>query len=103
VTPAVTRPDRAGDERQRTEDHALVDRDVALEIGVVVPLPQNPERLPSAPGKAGVRRQGDADVEVEDLLVQAVGVHGGVEEDERDRRDDQRKGEQGERREAVIP
>ena len=31
--PRGARPDRAGDERQRTEDHALVDRRVALEVG----------------------------------------------------------------------
>ena len=37
------------------------------------------------------------DVEVEDLLVQPVRVHGRVEEDQRDRSGDERGGERGER------
>ena len=52
---------------------------------------------------AGIRGEGDGDVEVEDLLVEAVFVQGCVEEDEPDRRDDEHKGQHCERRQPVIP
>jgi hypothetical protein len=42
-------------------------------------------------------------MEVEDLLVQAVGVERGIEEDEGDRSRGEREGEAGERRQTVIP
>ena len=92
VAPAVPRPDRAGDERERAEDHTLVNGDVALEVGALSRFQRTAQRLPAAPAEAGVRRESDRDVEVEDLLVQAVLVHGRVEEDERDRSRDQRSG-----------
>src|SRR5206468_10179965 len=65
VSPAVARPDRSGHERQRSEDHSLVNRDVAFEVGVLVTLPEDAQRLPPTPGEARIRRQGDADVEIE--------------------------------------
>ena len=80
-----------------------MDRDVAFEVGVVVTLPEHEERLPPTPRKAGVRGQGDADVEVEDLLVQPVRVERCVEEDQRDRGRRKDEGQPGERRQAVIP
>ena len=84
--PRRARPDRAGQQRQRAEDHALVDRDVALEVGALVALPEHAQRLPGAPAEAGVGGQGDRHVEVEDPLREAlVGVGRGVEEDQRDR------------------
>ena len=59
------------------------------------------ERLPSAPGEARVRGQRDWDVDVEDLLREAlVGIDGRVEEDQRERgahQDDGRGRERGER------
>src|SRR5438034_340960 len=85
VSPAVTGPDRTGEERERAEDHALMDCDVAFQVGVVVPLPEYEESLPPAPREAGVGGQGDADVKVEDLLVEPVLVERRVEEDEGDR------------------
>ena len=103
VAPAVARPDRPRHQRERAEDDALVNRDIALEVGVLVALPEHAQRLPAAPGEAGVRGESDADVEVEDLLVQPVRVHGRVEEDQRDRGGDQGEGERGERGQAVIP
>ena len=95
--PRRTRPDRAGDERQRAEDDALVDRDVALEVGALVARAQIAQRLPRAPAEARVRRERDRHVEVEDPLREAlVGVGRRVEEDERDRRAerDRRQGRQ---------
>ena len=87
--PRGLRPDRAGDERQRAEDHALVDRDVALEVGALVARAQVPKRLPRPPAEARVRRQRDRHVEVEDALREAlVGVGRRVEE--RGRRADRR-------------
>jgi len=80
-----------------------VNRDVALQIRVLVAFPEHAQGLPAAPGEAGVRSESDTDVEVEDLLVQAVRVHGRVEEDQRDRSGDQGEGERGERGQAVIP
>jgi len=63
-----------------------VDGDVALEIGSRLALPEVEEGLPCAPAEACVRGQRDRDVEVEDLLGEAlVGVEWRKEEDERDR------------------
>ena len=56
VAPAVLRPDRARHERERAEDHALVDGDVALEVGALVALPEMPERLPASPAEAARTR-----------------------------------------------
>jgi hypothetical protein len=42
-------------------------------------------------------------VEVEDLLVQSVCIHGRVEEHQRDRNGDEGEGERSERRQTVIP
>src|SRR6266581_5293599 len=95
MPPAVAGPDRACHERQRTEDHTLVNRDVTLEVRFLVSLPEHAQGLPAAPREAGVCGEGDADVEVEDLLVQSVRVHRCVEEDQRDRGGDQGAGERG--------
>jgi hypothetical protein len=80
-----------------------MDRDVALEVGALFPLPQMTQRLPTAPAEAGVRGERDRDVEVEDLLIQPVLVERGVEEDQRDRGGHQHERERRERRQAVIP
>ena len=98
--PRRLRPQRARDEREHAEDHALVDRGVALEVGARVALPQHAQRLPRAPAEADVRRQRDRHVDVEDLLRDPlVGVLGRDEEREhqRDHRQAQRGcGERGE-------
>ena len=74
-----------------------MDRDVALEVGFLRPLPEVEQRLPGAPGEAGVGRQGNRDVEVEDALREAlVGIGRRVEEDQRDRRRHQGDGRPGE-------
>jgi hypothetical protein len=80
-----------------------MDRDVALEVGTGCALPEDEQRLPGAPAEARVRRERNRNVEVEDLLVEAVLVHGGVEEDQRDRRAEQHGGEPGQHRDLVIP
>ena len=72
-------------------------------IGVLVPLPENTQRFPASPAEAGVRGDGDADVELEDLLVQPVRVQRCVEEDQCHRDGDEREGQRGERGQAVIP
>src|SRR5207244_10085942 len=103
VAPANPCPERSRHERQRTEDHALVDRDVALEVGARTALPEVAEGLPGAPPEARVRGERDRNVEVEDLLVETVAVDGRVEEDQRDRRGHEAGGETGERDRLVIP
>src|SRR6185503_17645733 len=99
--PRGSRPDRAGDQRQRAEDDALVDRRVALEVGAGGARAQMRQGLPGAPTEARVRGQRNRDVDVEDLLGQSlVGVQRGVEEDQRDRaaeHDDGAPGERGQR------
>ncbi len=63
-----------------------MDRGVRLEVVAVATLPQKAERLPGAEAEAGVRGERDRDVEVEDLLRDAlVGVLGDEDEDEDDR------------------
>src|SRR6266511_5276231 len=52
MTPAVPGPDRTGKKRHRGEDHALVDRDVALQIGTRLPFPEVEKSLPRAPTEA---------------------------------------------------
>src|SRR5207302_3769776 len=82
VSPPVTRPDRACDEHEHTEDHALMDRNVALEVCARLALPEMDERLPCAPPEPCIRGQRDRNVEVEDLLVEAVGVERRPEKDQ---------------------
>ena len=106
VPPRDLRPDRAGDQHERAEDHALVNADVALEVGVRVALPEMDERLPRAEPEAEVRRERDRDVEVEDALREAlVGVGRRDEEDERERRRDEDERGRGERGQgyAIAP
>src|SRR5581483_8041464 len=96
--PRDLRPDRAGGERQRSEDHTLVDGDVALEVRPLVLRPQVPECLPGAPPEGRVRRQRERDVEVEDALRQAlVGVGRRVEERERGPEPEEARAERRER------
>src|SRR5581483_6291103 len=71
MTPRDPGPDRAGQEDERPEDETLVDADVALEVGALVPLREMPERLPRAAREARVRRDRDRDVEVEASLREA--------------------------------
>ena len=50
-----------------------------------------------------VHREPRRHVEVKDLLVQTIRVHGRVKEDQRDRNGDEGEGQRGERAQAVIP
>jgi hypothetical protein len=110
VAPGDLRPDRAGEQDEAPEDHALVHADVALEVGVRVALPEVAKRLPRAADEAGVRGERDRDVEVEDPLREAlVGVVRRDEEDERERRRHEGEGGGGERRQrdpghgSIVP
>jgi hypothetical protein len=103
VSPRDLGPERARQQRQRAEDDALVDRDVALEIGTRLPLPEVAERLPRPPAEKGVGGQGNRNVDVEDPLRKSlVCVARHVEEDQRNRRRDQHPGENGERRQRIF-
>src|SRR6059058_5560185 len=54
MAPAVAGPDRAGHECQRAEDHALMNRNVTLEVRLLVSLPEHAQGLPAAPREACV-------------------------------------------------
>src|SRR5207302_9375554 len=100
VTPRDLCPDRAGDEDEDAEDDALMDRDVTLEVGVWIALPEVNERLPGAGCEAGICRERDRDAEVEDPLRKPlVEVVGDDEEHEHERSGDERERDSGERRE----
>src|SRR5205823_14115982 len=80
------------------------DRDVALEVGALVALPEHAQRLPCPPAEARVRGERDRDVEVEDPLREAlIGIGRRVEEDERDRRCQQHNGQPRAHRDTVLP
>src|SRR5439155_12585928 len=101
VPPRVLRPDRSGDEHEHAEDHALVDRDVALEVGVRVALPEMEERFPRAEPEAEIRRERDRHMEVEDPLREPEElIVRRDEEHERERRsheNERRGGKRGQR------
>src|SRR4029453_16514231 len=97
-------PDRAGDESEQSEDHADGDRRVALEIRSLIAFPEEPERFPGRPPEAGVRRQGDGDMDVEDPLARPlIRVLRGPEQRKAEPGDEQhRRGERKDDR-AAIP
>src|SRR5436190_7165885 len=104
VAPGDLRPKRPRQQRERAEDDALVDGDVALQISAGLALPEVAECLPGAPGEKGVGRQRDRHVNVEDPLRKAlVGVGRHVEEDQSDSRRNQHPGESGKRRQWIFP
>ena len=103
VPPRDLGPERAREQRQRSEDDALVDRDVALEVGARLSLPEVAKRLPRAPAEEGVRGQRDWHVDVEDPLREPlIGVRRYVEKNQRNRGRDQHPGERGEHRERIF-
>src|SRR4029453_6404757 len=81
VSPAELRPERAGEQRHRAEDDAEVEGVVPRQTPPGLALPQMDEPLPGAPPETRVGGQRDRDVEVEDLLVEAVLVDRGVEKE----------------------
>ena len=81
-----------------------MNRRVALEVISLFAQPEQAQGLPRAKPERRVGSQCDRDVELEDLLRDAlVGIFGSDEEDHRDRARHQRDGTEGERGNAVIP
>ena len=77
---------------------------VALQVVALIALPEQAERLPGGPEERRVRGQRDRDVDVEDLLADAlVGVLGRPEDRERKARDQESRRCQREEGGAVIP
>src|SRR5204863_507154 len=68
VAPRDLRPQRTGEQCQHAEDDALVDGDVAFEVGSGLAFPKVAEGLPRPPAEEGVGGQRDRDVYVEDPL-----------------------------------
>src|SRR5438132_74709 len=84
-SPAV-RPDRPREGRQRAEDRSLVDRDVALQVELLVAAPEHEQALPGAETEAEVGRERNRDVDVEDPLRDPlIGVFRSDEEGQHDR------------------
>ena len=85
VTPGGLGPDHPGGERGQAEDDREVDRDVGLQVELAVARAQVADAVHAAGDETAERDQRERDVQVEDLLDEAlVGVVGRVEEDERE-------------------
>jgi hypothetical protein len=85
--PRDLRPDRARDQHERAEDHALVDRDVGAQVVHRIPAHEVASRIERADQEEQVGRQRDRHVQVEDALPVTLGAIA------RDPQRDQQRGE----------